>query len=514
MAHRCFAFNTCAGPSSGQVPDQLSPKQLACRQSVGLVSPDFTVGFPRARCDVAEISPLVAKKVPRKSIPFNGGIRGRAAALSRHPAGWQRSQVAVNHDHYESRMRRRDCACPRRRENRSSLPGSRFIILIPLFNDWDTFAKLAAQLDEVLAAGNREADILIVDDASVIDADPRTTFSQYRALRRVEVLRLRRNLGHQRAIAVGLTYIQARMTTPYEAVVVMDGDGEDAPEDVPRLLDRLEAEGGRSIVFAERTRRSESLTFRFFYFLYRHLHFLLTSVRVRVGNFSAIPRRRLESLVAVSELWNHYAAAAFHSRQPYCTVPTERARRLGGRSSMNFVSLVTHGLSAISVYREVIGVRLLVLTLSLALLALVRLRGHRNLPPAGDFPGHPRLGHVRHRLAADRPPPGDDAVVRLLLRDPGRPQQHHVPAAARLPLLHRRHAYALRAARCAGSTKPGRSPLTNLRSRPPSHRGDEKVPLLPGFRDGSSGAICCAKVWSAGPEGARQESPGQRPGYG
>jgi polyisoprenyl-phosphate glycosyltransferase len=246
---------------------------------------------------------------------------------------------------------------------------SPFIILIPLFNDWDTFAKLAVQLDAVLAASQREADILIVDDASVVDPAPQTAYGPYRALRRVEVLRLRRNLGHQRAIAIGLTYIQAQMTTAYEAVVVMDGDGEDAPEDVPRLIAQLEAEGGRRIVFAERTRRSESLTFRFFYFLYRHLHYLLTSVRVRVGNFSAIPRRRLESLVAVSELWNHYAAAALHSRQPYCTIPTQRARRLGGRSSMNFVALVAHGLSAISVYREVIGVRLLVLAISLALLA-------------------------------------------------------------------------------------------------------------------------------------------------
>jgi glycosyltransferase involved in cell wall biosynthesis len=248
-------------------------------------------------------------------------------------------------------------------------PGSRVIILVPLFNDWDAFAALAVRIDAVLAAGGREADILVVDDASVVDPDSLATFGPYQSLRRVEVLRLRRNLGHQRAIAIGLTYIQARMSAAYEAVVVMDGDGEDAPEDVPRLLARLEAEGGRLIVFAERTRRSESLTFRFFYFLYRQLHLLLTSVRVRVGNFSAIPRRRLESLVAVSDLWNHYAAAAFHSRQPYCTIHTERARRLGGRSSMNFVALVAHGLSAISVYREIIGVRLLVLAIILALLA-------------------------------------------------------------------------------------------------------------------------------------------------
>jgi glycosyltransferase involved in cell wall biosynthesis len=251
--------------------------------------------------------------------------------------------------------------------------GSPFVILIPLYNDWETFAKLAEKLDEVLAAAGREADILIVDDASVVDPDPRSRFGPYRAVRRIDVLRLRRNLGHQRAIALGLTYIHERRTPAYEAVLVMDGDGEDAPEDVPRLLERLEAERGRVIVFAERTRRSESLVFQFFYVLYRQIHLLLTSIRVRVGNFSAIPRCRLESLVAVSELWNHYAAAAFHSRQPYCTIPTRRARRLGGRSSMSFVALVAHGLSAISVYREIIGVRLLVLAIVLALGAVLGL---------------------------------------------------------------------------------------------------------------------------------------------
>jgi hypothetical protein len=252
-------------------------------------------------------------------------------------------------------------------------PGSSFTILIPLFNDWDSFAKLAVRLDEVLAAEDLRADILIVDDASLIDPPERVVPRPLRALGRIDVLSLRRNLGHQRAIAIGLAYLRERIGADHDAVVVMDGDGEDAPEDVPRLLARLREEQGRTIVFAERTRRSESLTFRFFYFLYRQLHFLLTSKRVRVGNFSAIPRPRLESLVAVSELWNHYAAAVFHSRQPYCTIPTRRAKRLGGRSSMNFVSLVTHGLSAISVYREVIGVRLLVMAILLALLSIAGL---------------------------------------------------------------------------------------------------------------------------------------------
>jgi len=143
----------------------------------------------------------------------------------------------------------------------------------------------------------------------------------------------------------------------------MDSDGEDDPADVPRLLTRCAAEGGRSIVFAERTRRSESWFFRVFYGLYRLAHRLLTGRSIQFGNFSAVPRSALRSLVSVSELWSHYAAAVLKSRQPYCLVPTRRAKRLGGQSRMNFTGLVTHGLSALSVDSETIGVRVLILSL-------------------------------------------------------------------------------------------------------------------------------------------------------
>ncbi len=87
----------------------------------------------------------------------------------------------------------------------------------------------------------------------------------------------------------------------------------------------------------------------------------VTGVAVRVGNFSVIPAGLLSRLVAVSALWNHYAAAVYVSRLPFSTIPTRRAMRLAAGSRMNFVSLVTHGLSAIAVFGERVGVRLLVI---------------------------------------------------------------------------------------------------------------------------------------------------------
>jgi hypothetical protein len=246
--------------------------------------------------------------------------------------------------------------------------GDDIVVMIPLYNDWASLRLLLADLDGVLAADGRRARVVVVDDGSTVDPEP-GGWGPYRALRPVEVVHLRRNLGHQRAIAVGLPYIEAHV--PCRAVVVMDSDGEDAPSDVPKLLARYEAECGRKIVFAERARRSESPMFIAFYTLYKALHVMLTGLGVRVGNFSVIPRRRLESLVVVSELWSHYAAAVFKSRQPYCAVPTHRARRLAGKPQMNFVRLVVHGLSALSVFSDIIGVRLLVATMILTLLSLL-----------------------------------------------------------------------------------------------------------------------------------------------
>ncbi len=240
------------------------------------------------------------------------------------------------------------------------------LVLIPVFNDWASLSRLLTELDSVLAAHDIEADVLVVDDGSTVEPDELRELGPVTALGRVDILTVRRNLGHQRAIAIGLAYVEDSLQTG--PVVVMDGDGEDDPADVPRLLERLHETGGQQIVFAERTRRSESIAFRAFYALYKLVHWLLTGKGVRVGNFSVLPRRRLSSLVVVAELWNHYAAAVIRSRQPYCMVPTQRAKRYCGQSTMNFVSLVTHGLSAISVHADVAGVRLLVMSVLLALL--------------------------------------------------------------------------------------------------------------------------------------------------
>ncbi len=135
------------------------------------------------------------------------------------------------------------------------------LIMTPVYGDWAAFECLLGHLDGVLAEAGLSARVLAVGDGSPSPSGPDFGGGlRFRALRRVNVLRLRRNLGHQRAIAIGLAHVED--CEPCDVVVVMDCDGEDDPRDVPRLLARCHTEGWQSIVFAERSKRSESLGFR------------------------------------------------------------------------------------------------------------------------------------------------------------------------------------------------------------------------------------------------------------
>lgn len=189
------------------------------------------------------------------------------------------------------------------------------------------------------------------------------------------MLHLHRNLGHQKAIAIGLSYAHAHLA--FDAVLVMDADGEDRPQDIPRML---QAAQGDTIVLARRASRQDNLQFKIFYALYRIFFRLLTGRRIAFGNFMLLPRTAVATLVYQKEIWNHLAGAVLKARLPFQTIDAHRGHRYQGHSKMNFTALILHGLGAISVFMEVIVIRLLLLSLTLigvSALALIFILGIR-----------------------------------------------------------------------------------------------------------------------------------------
>lgn len=237
-----------------------------------------------------------------------------------------------------------------------------FLVVTPVYEDRASASRLFQDLAQHCPTPPH---IIAVEDGSVHDILPVSAISD--AGLDGEVLYLARNMGHQRAIATGLTYI----STTYEAdvVVVMDSDGEDRPASIPSLIKKLESIEVDAVV-AERHNRSETFQFRMFYKVYRYVFLLVTNRKIRFGNFMALSMRSVRRLSAMQELWIHAAAALMISRLRVASLPIDRGKRYSGNSQMNFVSLTLHGLRSMMVFAEDVLVRLGLICALLAALAL------------------------------------------------------------------------------------------------------------------------------------------------
>ena len=242
----------------------------------------------------------------------------------------------------------------------------RVIVLMPVYNDWTAVGELISTINHVSGNGLYLPEFVVVNDGS--HEEPPASLAENS---NVSVVHLIRNVGHQRAIAIGLSWIYDSGLI-YDGVIVMDADGEDKPASILQLLLASEAHKGK-IIFAGRFRRKEDLLFRINYYFFRFFFRLLTGNRISFGNFSYIPKQRLKQLVVIPEIWNHYTGGILRSRMPFEVVPLIRGTRISGKSKMSFVSLVMHGLSAISVYIDVAAVRLLITFMFLSVISFAGL---------------------------------------------------------------------------------------------------------------------------------------------
>lgn len=242
-------------------------------------------------------------------------------------------------------------------------------VVVPVFNDWSSLNVLLRRMDQLSKSLSPEIFVTVVDDGSTESANAALQdLTSLTNLHGVEIVHLAANVGHQRAIAIGLCVAVA--DHDMDAILVMDGDGEDPPEEIATLLRQAGTRQDFCIV-AQRRKRHEDLTFRLSYIAYKTVFRVVTGKKINFGNFSLSSRGYARRLVMISDLWNNLAAALLRSRLPIEMVPIDRGTRYAGTSKMNYVSLILHGLSGMSVYAETILVRLMLLTFGLVTLSVV-----------------------------------------------------------------------------------------------------------------------------------------------
>jgi len=141
-------------------------------------------------------------------------------------------------------------------------------VVIPIYNEQENLPELLRRTAAALttAAAGDDWEIVLVDDGSQ-DASASIIREAHARDGRIKLIALSRNFGHQPAITAGVHHAKG------DAVVLIDGDLQDPPELIPKLVERWRE--GVQVVIAKRTARAErgarGMGFRLFYPLLRRM---------------------------------------------------------------------------------------------------------------------------------------------------------------------------------------------------------------------------------------------------
>lgn len=197
-------------------------------------------------------------------------------------------------------------------------------LVIPVYNEAGVVAHTHARIRAAIDGLPYDFTILYVDDGST-DGTPGTLAAL--GDRRVRVLELSRNFGHQAALSAGMDAAEG------EIVVTLDGDGQHPPEMIPRMIDLVES--GYDVVQTQREDHAEPASFKKWTSLafYRLIN-VISGTRVLPGtaDFRALSRQAVEALKAMPEYHRFLRGMVSWIGFETVILPYRPAERLGGVS--------------------------------------------------------------------------------------------------------------------------------------------------------------------------------------
>ena len=239
----------------------------------------------------------------------------------------------------------------------------KIIILIPVYNDWESLNKLLNEINENIQFFNDiNFECLIINDASSIHPPELYKPTNFKS---VELLNMRNNKGHARCNAFGIRYIF--QNKKFDNLILMDGDGEDRPEEIKSLIKKIKENSNLSVV-AKRVKRSEGLFFQSLYQLHKLITFIFTGQSINFGNYSILTRNDVEKLHTKASLWSSYSGSVKKNIKPLQEINSIRGLRYFGPSQMSLFRLIIHSLSIIAVFKYNVFLRSTLMIIALAYL--------------------------------------------------------------------------------------------------------------------------------------------------
>ena len=171
-----------------------------------------------------------------------------------------------------------------------------------------------------------------------------------------------KNKGHARCNAFGIKYLSENSDFNY--LILMDGDGEDRPEEIKPLVDKILREPNKSVV-AKRVKRSEGIFFQSLYQIHKIITFVFTGKNINFGNYSCLTMNDIKILSDKESLWSSFSGSLKKHILTLNSVNSIRGTRYFGPSKMSLYNLAIHSLSIIAVFKRTVFLRSTILIILL-----------------------------------------------------------------------------------------------------------------------------------------------------
>ena len=251
-------------------------------------------------------------------------------------------------------------------------------ILIPVYNDWQSVFELLKNINSEVLALDCEFSVIIVNDTST---ENRSEFpTNLSNLKSIQVINMKENKGHARCIAVGLKHINEKEEFDY--VIPMDGDGEDRPEELSLLIEKIK-DYPDTVVTANRVKRSEGFIFKFCYLVHKYLTLVFTGQSIKYGNYTCLPKLAVNKMVNEPATWSSFSGSLAKTVKDKKSISSERGTRYFGPSKMNFINLLKHSLSIITVFKTTLIIRSILFLIAYLFLMIGKISIITLIPVAG-----------------------------------------------------------------------------------------------------------------------------------
>ena len=228
-------------------------------------------------------------------------------------------------------------------------------ILIPVYNDWESLFKLLDEIDkEIQSIDKTEFHCVVVNDGSTIEAPE---IKVPKNISTLQIINMKQNRGHARCNAFGIRHLSKSLD--FDHLIVMDGDGEDRPEEIKMLVEKAFSNADISVV-AKRVKRSEGLFFQMLYQIHKIITLIFTGKNINFGNYSCLTRNDVKTLSKKESLWCSFSGSVKKHIPNLNTINSIRGSRYFGPSKMSLFNLIVHSLSIIAVFKNSVFVRAII----------------------------------------------------------------------------------------------------------------------------------------------------------